>query len=148
MTTANKRNSSKADTTGIASALLCTIHCLAIPALLFIKTAYAGIANIQFPAWWHSLDYMFLLISFYAVFHSASHTSYAGIRISLWAFWTILAISILFEASLYALAYVASAGLIITHIINLRLLTRSKHTAITTHKKIPAKPGSIYQEQL
>jgi hypothetical protein len=115
-----------ADKAGIASAVLCTVHCLVVPMLFLIKFTWADeLANYRLPYWWELLDYLFLLISFFAVYHSASHTASRPIKMSLWIFWAILAISIIFSKHLHALAYVASAGLVSTHFMNIRRMKRA-----------------------
>jgi hypothetical protein len=121
-----------ADKLGIASALVCTVHCLLIPALFLIKYLWAGNTGEGLPGlgsvhhgggmlpwWWESLDYLFLIVSFIAVYHAASHAASTAIKLSLWVFWSFLATSIFFE-QLHWMAYIASAGLIVTHLINLR----------------------------
>ena len=113
------------DKAGITSAVLCTIHCLIVPVLFLAKFWWTdGNTTIHLPSWWESIDYAFLLISFWAVYHSASHTPAKAIKYALWLFWTMLAISILFAARLHELAYVASAGLVTTHLINIRRIKR------------------------
>jgi hypothetical protein len=110
----------KSDQTGITSALICTVHCMIVPALLLIKLHTKSIFQLPLPNWWDKLDYAFLLISFYAVYHSSKHCVYKKIKTSLWIFWTMFAIAIVFEQKLHWMAYVASAGLITTHYINLK----------------------------
>jgi hypothetical protein len=114
----------KSDKTGIASAVICSVHCLVIPALLLIKINTNSVVAWNLPEWWHSLDYIFLLVGFYAVYHSSQHAHSNYIKVSLWVFWIILAIAIIFEKSLYWMAYIASAGLITTHSINLRRIRK------------------------
>lgn len=114
----------RSDKVGIASAVLCTVHCLVVPLLLLIKISWTETQiAFQLPSWWELIDYIFLAISFYAVSHSAKHTSNSYIRLSLLAFWCILAISVIFQAKLHWLAYIASAGLVITHLMNIRRMS-------------------------
>ena len=63
----------KSDSLGVAASGLCLIHCIATPFLFAIQPliVYADGA----PIWWKSLDYFFLLISFFAVYQSAKNTS-------------------------------------------------------------------------
>lgn len=109
----------QSDRAGIASAVLCMVHCLAVPVFYLTKDWFTAL-----PTWWHQLDYLFLLISFWAVYHSAGHTKLRSIKASLWIFWVILSVSIIFEATLHWMAYVASAGLIATHFINIKRLRK------------------------
>jgi hypothetical protein len=122
-----------ADKLGIASAVVCTIHCLLVPLLFLVKywlsasgnADHLGLTSIHhgdrlLPSWWETLDYVFLVVSFVAVYHAASHAAGKWIKISLWLFWLCFAIAIFFEASLHWLAYLSSAGLVATHFINIR----------------------------
>lgn len=97
------------------------VHCLVIPLLFLAKVSYSDSSATHLPVWWEKLDYIFLVISFLAVYHSAQHTPYQKIKISLWCFFSMLATAILFEATLHWLAYFASAGLIATHLANIKL---------------------------
>ena len=115
----------QADKAGIASAVLCMVHCLVIPLVFLMKFWFADSALVRgLPSWWHQLDYVFLAISFFAVYHSAGHTLYREIKLALWVFWTVLAVAIVFEDSIHWLAYVASAGLIATHYVNIRRIRK------------------------
>jgi hypothetical protein len=121
----NKNNiSTQSDTAGIASALLCMIHCLVVPVFFLLKFWLSENVISQLPPWWEKIDYFFLLISFLAVYHSTSHTRFIEIRIALWIFWITLAIAILFAHSMHWMAYIASAGLIVTHYLNIRSLKK------------------------
>jgi len=116
----HKEHSTGSDVLGITSAILCTIHCLLIPALFLLKFWWTDHTAYTLPTWWESLDYFFLVLSFVAVYHSASHASTRAIKISFWSFWTCLAIAIVFEQVLHWMAYIASAGLIATHFVNIK----------------------------
>ena len=125
----NKDDTVKSDKAGIASALLCTVHCLIIPVLFLVQYSFAdGNSTMHLPSWWEQLDYLFLLISFWAVYHSASHTRYKEIRIALWLSWTVLAIAIIGGTGLHWLAYPASAGLIAAHFVNLKRMRKNTPT--------------------
>ncbi len=116
----------QSDKAGILSATLCMVHCLIIPLLFLAKVSYTDSNANHLPAWWEKLDYIFLVISFWAVYHSAQHTPYQKIKIALWSFFSLLATAIIFEATLHWLAYFASAGLIVTHLANIKLSRRAK----------------------
>lgn len=118
----NKYNE-RADKLGIASAVICTIHCLVVPVLFVVKYSLTNqvVGHSFMPWWWEAIDYVFLVISFIAVYHAASHTYTRKIKRSLWFFWTCLALAIFFEQSLFWLAYIASAGLVTTHYFNIRM---------------------------
>lgn len=124
-----------ADKVGITSAVICAVHCLVIPAIFLIKFSLSDSAGLGsgtvklgtgLPGWWETLDYLFLLVGFYAVYHASTHAPAKGIKVSLWFFWFCLAIGVVFEQQLHWMAYIASAGLVLTHFVNIR-----KHRAIT-----------------
>jgi len=127
------KHSSGADKVGIASAFICSIHCMLVPLFIMVRGWYgkgtlhgnghflhAQGADFWVPSWWESVDYLFLIISFFAVYHAANHAFSKYIKLSLWFFWFCLANAIFFESILHWISYIASAGLIITHLVNLR----------------------------
>lgn len=110
------------DYLGIAGSGMCLIHCLAMPILFFVQNSFAkdllkglDLENIY-------LDYLFVLLCFFAVFSVTKHSDSWKINASFWLFFTLFSISVLFEEDfehLDFLGYGASLGLIITHIINI-----------------------------
>ncbi len=119
-----ERESTVSDKIGITSAVLCTVHCLVVPALFLLKGWYSA----SMPTWWDKLDILFLLISFAAVYHSASHTKIKEIKLALWISWVVLAAAILSPVELHWLAYLASAGLITGHFLNIRSLRKAYYS--------------------
>jgi len=120
-----------ADKLGIISAVICAVHCLVIPALFLLKYSFADSLTVlhsgeggALPVWWHVLDYVFLIIGFVAVLHASTHSASAGVRVALWLFWLCLGVAVIFEDSLHWLSYIASAGLIGTHFVNIRQHSR------------------------
>ncbi len=125
----------QSDKAGIAAAVLCTIHCLIVPALFLINYLWrTNVAAGFLPLWWDKVDYVFLLLSFWAVYHAVKHATLKDIKISLWGFWGLLAVAIVFENYVHWLAYIASAGLVITHLRNIHLINRlNKQKADPVH---------------
>jgi hypothetical protein len=107
----------KADVIGITGSVLCIIHCLVSP-FLVMGGKMAGLSDT-----WHFLDFIFVGINIFAVFHATKHHSTPAIRVALWSFLVIFSIAILFEdqspAFVY-LGYFASLGLVLSHVVNLR----------------------------
>lgn len=105
-----------------------------IPALFTLKYTVSTHINIHLanglPGWWAALDYLFLVVSFIAVYHAATHAAAKGVKRFLWLFWACLAVAIFFEKDLHWMAYVASVGLVSTHITNIRQ-HRKKTAAIS-----------------
>lgn len=110
------------DYLGIAGSGMCLIHCLAIPILFFVQNSIAkdvlkglDLENVY-------LDYLFVLLCFFAVFSVTKQNDSWKISTSFWVFFILFSISVLFEEDfehLDLLGYGASLGLIITHIINI-----------------------------
>ena len=90
----------RSDILGAIASSLCLIHCLATP---FIFIAQAGAVGHHHhhgeaaPLWWHSVDFIFLVISFLAVYYSALNTRLKWMPIALYVSWGLLALFILNE---------------------------------------------------
>lgn len=115
---------SKPNLIGAVASGLCLIHCIATP---FIFAAQAGLfdKNTLHSYWWGSLDYIFLIISLFAVWKSSKNTSKKWIRLTLWISWSLLGIVVLNEKfSIVHLVehviYIPSISLIFLHIYNRR----------------------------
>ena len=127
-----------ADKVGIASAIVCAVHCMVVP-LLFLFTYSLRQADVHhshhtlLPGWWESLDYVFLAIGFYAVYHASRHAASRGVKRALWLFWLCLATSVIFQEQLHWLSYIASIGLIVTHFVNIRLHALTRNRNDTSH---------------
>lgn len=105
---------SRSDLVGIGSATLCVAHCLLTPILISMAAAYG---------WWPGLSYLFVLVSFYAAFETSQHSVGSPWLSLIWISFTLLFVSVLFEdgyAWLEIIGYLASAGLILGHLFNIR----------------------------
>lgn len=87
--------SNRSDSLGVFASGLCLIHCIATP-LIFVLQPLA-VSEEAAPLWWKSLDYVFLVISFIAVYWSAKNTSKTWMRSALWISWVALTFAILNE---------------------------------------------------
>ena len=113
----------KSDSIGAFASGLCLIHCIVTPLIFMIQplSVHADTA----PIWWKSLDYIFLLISFFAVYWSAKNTSKSWVKYALWASWALLTAAIVNEKlELFHLGelvvYIPAVSLIGLHIYNRR----------------------------
>ena len=88
--------STKSDTVGALSSTLCVLHCVAIP-ILFLIQPTSAINKESLPIWWTSLDFVFLIISFFAVFWSAKKTAVKWVKYGFWLGWMALTAGILNE---------------------------------------------------
>lgn len=109
----------RADYLGITGSLLCLIHCLATPILLLTSTL---VRHDTLRMGYVSLDYFFIGLNIIAVYFASLQTTQL-IRRSLWGFLGVFAVGIVLEeisAVFEYAAYMASLGLVFTHIANLR----------------------------
>ena len=114
----------KSDSVGAAASFLCMIHCLATP-FLFVAQACSSTCCSGAPTWWRAFDFVFLVVSGFAVYRSMQTSSKTWVWRSLWAAWGLLTLSILAEAFAHALflpavKYGAALGLIGLHIYNMK----------------------------
>lgn len=112
--------SRKADYIGITGSVLCIIHCLITPILLMTT---ALLQDEQLRIGYLSLDYVFIGVNIIAVYFATRHYAPPLIKKSLWGFLSLFTIALLLEdvnPAFEYLAYTASAGLVISHLLNIR----------------------------
>ena len=80
------------DNIGATFSTLCVIHCFATP-ILFVTQSYMLVV----PGWWQALNYVFLLLSFFAVYKTSQNSSNQIVKILLYIFWGILATLLISE---------------------------------------------------
>ena len=112
----------KSDLIGAFSSGLCLLHCIATPFLFITQASLTNCCEAS-HTWWKSMDYLFLIISFAAVYRSNQTTSKAWIGKALWGSWIILFMVILNEKlewlALPEIAiYFPALALIILHLYN------------------------------
>lgn len=84
----------KPDTIGSLASTLCLVHCIMTP-FIFITQACTISCCSETPIWWQAIDYIFIVISFFAILRSTQTSSNKTIKILLWSTWFIFFISIL-----------------------------------------------------
>lgn len=112
--------SNKADYIGITGSVLCIIHCLITPVLLLTSSLFQ---NSALRVGYLSLDYVFIGVNVIAVYFATRHYAPPAIKRSLWGFLAMFSVALLLEdtAPIFEyIAYLASAGLVITHLLNIR----------------------------
>jgi len=114
----------KPDSVGALASFLCLIHCALTP-FIFISQACVVSCCKESPMWWQSIDYVFLIISFFAIFKSAKTSSNRVVKTLLWCFWGILCLLILNKSiQLFLVShnfmYSVAILLSILHLYNLR----------------------------
>ena len=113
---------SKSDLFGVVASSLCMIHCLVTP-LIFVVQACTKSCCEAGPWWWSLIDYLFLIISFIAIYYSAKVTSLKWMPMVLYLCWGILTLLILHERFPYfdiphMLVYVPAFSLVFFHLYN------------------------------
>lgn len=114
----------KPDNLGIMASVLCLLHCLVTP-LLFVAQASATNHLQKVPFWWGNIDYVFLLISFFAIYKTTKTTSKNRIKLLLWCNWVFLVFLIINEKiNIFhipeLIMYATSLSLASIHIYNLK----------------------------
>ena len=114
----------KSDLIGAIASFTCMIHCIATP-FLFIASACSKSCCASAPTWWIWLDFVFLFISFFAVYKSTKLTSKSWMKPALWTAWIALSITIFMEQSDFIYfseyyKYASAFSLIALHLYNLK----------------------------
>tara|TARA_B110000091_G_scaffold4641_1_gene4577 strand:+ start:3324 stop:3722 length:399 start_codon:yes stop_codon:yes gene_type:complete len=81
------------DKIGVISSTLCMIHCIITPFIFLAKVCTISCCS-DAPVWWQIIDYLFLGISFVAVYYTTKDRSLDWLKISFWITWFILLITI------------------------------------------------------
>lgn len=114
----------KTNKVGIMASALCMVHCFATPFIFIAKSCSATCCEAS-PIWWSSMDYLFLVVSLFAIHQSTKKTSNTWITYAMWTSWFSL-LTILLNENIQLFSIVESAiylpaiTLVILHIYNLR----------------------------
>lgn len=114
----------KSDFFGVAASILCLIHCISTP-FIFLAQAHAACCAAEVPEIWKNLDYLFLAVSFIAIYWSTRNSSKKWIKTALRLSWALLTFTILNEKAQWFsipeyFIYFPSLGLVGFHIYNLK----------------------------
>lgn len=116
------RSQNKSDLIGAFASGLCLLHCVAVPLLFIVQTSSVSCCEAS-PYWWKWLDYLFLIISFMAIYRSNKTTTKRWIGKALWLSWGTLAFLILNEKLEWFsipefTIYIPALALIFLHLYN------------------------------
>ena len=114
--------SAKSDLIGASVSALCLVHCVATPLLFVAQTGLMGHGETH-PEWWGILDYVFLFISFLAIWWTSKTTTKSWMRIALWTSWSALLFFVLNEGLSFMplpeeVIYLPALALIFFHLYN------------------------------
>ena len=87
----------QSDLVGAAASTLCVIHCMATPLLFVVQSSTVTDCAHAGPFWWNAIDYLFIGITFFAVYYSVKHTSREWMKYALYSSWVVLTILIINE---------------------------------------------------
>ena len=113
------------DTVGAINSSLCVAHCFATP-FLFLTQAQTSLVELSsVPLWWQLLNYVFIIVSFFAVKRTVKNSSNEFVKSLLWLSWVLLSVLILNEEFEIMhmpelLTYFAGISLASLHIYNLK----------------------------
>ena len=112
----------KPDVLGTLASSLCLIHCIATPFIFIAKSCSASCCSAT-PLWWRFIDYLFLVISFAAIYWTTKSTTLSWIKPILWFSWFMLFVIIINEKiGLLSLPdtiiYVPAISLVMLHLYN------------------------------
>jgi hypothetical protein len=116
----------KSDVLGSAASTLCVIHCIATPFLFVAQSCSASAACCDSgPTWWSAIDYIFIGVTFFAIYFSARNTSKEWMKYALYTSWVVLTLLILNEKLAFLpipeyVKYISAFTLVGLHLFNMR----------------------------
>ncbi len=114
----------KVDYVGVVAGFLCLVHCLATPFIFIAKSCVVTCCS-NTPIWWHIIDYVFLFISFLAIYNTTQVSNKVWVKRMLWFNWGAL-FCILVNEKLEVitlpkeLIFIPSILIVFLHIYNLK----------------------------
>ena len=115
------------DKVGVASNILCMLHCFATPFIFLSQTQTAHISH-DVPFAWQIINYFFITVSAIAVYYSAKNSTNNIVKLLMVVSWSILSFLIISEGlELLHLpeifTYLSASFLSLLHIYNLKYCT-------------------------
>lgn len=127
----------KSDVLGAVASGLCVLHCIATPFLFIAQgCAMSGCCESS-PTWWSSIDYLFIGITFFAVYQSGLNTTKPWLKYAMYTTWIVLTCLVLneklaiFNLSAW-LKYMAAFALITLHLYNLKFCKCNEESCCAT----------------
>lgn len=119
------------DFLGVSAALLCLVHCLVFPLLIFIPL---GISHNPY------IDLLFLSLGIWSVYKTGKASRSASVKYLLWTGILLISISIGMDIFLHQhspLMYAGAMALVAGHLINLKTHHKPNAAAEQTEEKVP-----------
>lgn len=113
------------DYSGAIASTLCVLHCLGTPFIFVAQYSSNNSSCSQAPTWWLAIDYLFIVITFLAVWQSGKHSSKWFMKYILFGLWTILTFFTINEnldfLDIHILwKYTAALSIISAHLYNMK----------------------------
>ncbi len=127
------------DSIGIMASTLCTIHCVVTP-FIFIAKACTATCCSDAPAWWLMIDYLFLVISFLAIFFISKNLTKKWLLTAFWTSWFVLLFTIanhsieIINLPSYFI-YLPSISIVVLHFYNLQFCKCQNETCCSAGNK-------------
>ncbi len=98
------RKNITADTIGAIASTICFVHCIVTPLLFVAKACSASCcASAEIPLWWKAIDYIFIVISFIAIYYASKNSTKKWLKFGLWFSWATLLLTLVAES--FALSF-------------------------------------------
>jgi len=127
----------KSDIVGAVASGLCALHCIATPFLFVAQSCSVTGCCESSPTWWSLIDYLFIGITFFAVYQSGKQSSKPWLKYSLFAIWSLLSLLVMNEKMNFISIsewwkYLMAFGLICLHMYNLKFCKCSGESCCVT----------------
>lgn len=125
----------KVDYVGAFAGSLCLVHCLATPFIFIAKSCTVTCCS-DTPLWWSMIDYVFLIISWFAIYKSTKKSKKNWVKVALWMNWVLL-FGVLVNERLEwiplakEVIYIPSLLIVILHLYNLKYCQCANETCCT-----------------
>ncbi len=128
----------KPDIIGAIASMLCIVHCVATPFIFLAHTSSSLDTYPSTPIWWKNIDYLFLFISFFSIYHATQTTGNKQMKPFLWSNWSMLFLLIMNEKlGLFSIpeiiTYIIAISLAVLHLYNLKYC-QCENDKCCTHK--------------
>lgn len=115
---------SNADYVGASASTLCLVHCMLTPVLFTVQAISLNCAELS-PVWWKSIDFLFLIISFLAIYYTVKSSTSEWVSRGLYFWWLVLAFIIVNSTFqwinfTHALIYIPALAVSGLHLYNLK----------------------------
>ena len=116
--------SSRSDDIGASASTLCMIHCLITPLFFAAQATSLSCAEIS-PLWWKSIDFLFLLVAFFAIYFTSKNTTAPWVPYALFISWFLLSMLVVNNSAHWvslphALIYIPALTMALVHLYNKR----------------------------